>query len=316
VLLVLLAVAFTLLTISARQGDSGPLADGQRAVGSALSPATLALGRVARPFHDAAAWLRESASAQSERNRLERENRQLVAELGTRTLDARENAELLAALNYTRSKSFQALGSYRPVAARVISHSDQLFRRRVWIDQGSSSGIRVNDPVVVGVSPSVVTAGASLVGKVTSVLGGFSEVTLISDPSMAITAVIASRTDGARGSLVPTAGDPSTLQLKDVGKSMDVRQYDLVATAGWADEKLHLRSLYPKGIPIGAVTAVSTTDAQLNKSIQVTPYVDLTSFGTCLVLTNGIPAVAPAPTGPSTGSTTTTTSTATAGGAG
>jgi rod shape-determining protein MreC len=308
VLAALVVVAFALLTISARQGDSGPLADGQRAVGASLAPVSLALSRVARPFHDAADWVRESADAQSQRDRLERQNRQLLAELGTKTLNARENAELLASLNYTRSRSFQALGSYRPVAARVISHSDDLFQRKVWIDQGSSSGIRVNDPVVAGVSPSVVAAGASLVGKVTNVLGAFSEVTLISDPSMAITAVIASRTNGATGSLVPTSGDPSTLELKGVGKGMDVRQYDLVTTAGFLDEQLHLRSLYPRGIPIGAVTAVSTTDTQLNKSIQVTPYVDLSSFGTCLVLTNGVPAVRPS-SGTSTAGTSGATST-------
>lgn len=293
VLLVLVAAAFVLLTISARQGDSGPLADVQRAVGAGLSPVTLALGRVARPFHDGATWIRQSAKAQSERDRLQKENQELRAELGSKTLNARESAELLAALNYTRSKSFQDLGSYRPVAARVISHSDPLFQYKVWIDQGSSSGIRVNDPVVAGVSPSVVATGASLVGKVTNVLGSLSEVTLISDPSMAITAVIASRTNGATGSLVPTAGDPSTLDLKGVAKTADVRPYDLVTTASFMDQQLQLRSLYPLGIPIGAVTAVSTSDSQLNKSIQVTPYVDLTNFYTCLVLTDGVPAPPP-----------------------
>ncbi len=318
VLLALVAGAFALLTVAARQGDSGPLADGQRAVGAGLAPLTLALGRVAKPFHDAADWIHESASAQSQRDRLVRENRQLVAELGSRTLNARENAELLAELNYTRSKSFQSLGSYHPVAARVISHSDELFQRKVWIDQGSSSGIRVNDPVLAGVSPRVVAAGASLVGKVTSVLGSLSEVTLISDPSMAITAIIASRTDGATGSLVPTSGDSSTLELKGVGKASDVRQYDLVTTQGYLDGRLRLRGLYPRGIPIGAITAVSTTDTQLNKSIQVTPYVDLTSFGTCLVLTDGVPAIPTAPetTAAKTGAGTASTPRASTGGAG
>ena len=55
-----------------------------------------------------------------------------------------------------------------------------------------------------------------------------------------------------------------------------------MVTAGWKSEGL--KSLYPKGIPIGVVTGASLTDLSLYWDIQLRPRVDFGSLQNVLVL--------------------------------
>jgi cell shape-determining protein MreC len=66
-----------------------------------------------------------------------------------------------------------------------------------------------------------------------------------------------------------------------------VKPTDLVVTSGFSDPTGELKSYYPRGIPIGAVTYVNQPDNALFKDIRVTPWVDLDAFTSVLVLTSG-----------------------------
>ena len=66
----------------------------------------------------------------------------------------------------------QALEHYDPVRARIVARSPNLFYSEVTIDKGSSAGVAVDQPVI---------NGAGLVGRVTEVTRGYSQVTLITD---------------------------------------------------------------------------------------------------------------------------------------
>ncbi len=89
------------------------------------------------------------------------------------------------------------------------------------IDQGSGSGVSVDDPVV---------DADGLVGKVTQVTPGVSQVTLITDQSSAVAA--RDPQAGVYGIIQAKVGDPQSLVLQDLAANANVQQGDYVVTAG------------------------------------------------------------------------------------
>ena len=281
-LAVLIALSLSLVTVYFREGRDGSLHRTQRWLGATFAPAESVIQRVAQPFRDAGSWFGDVQDARSERDRLRRENERLRQELADRRLDQQTAAELAAELNYVRSPVFPGKDGYTPHVARVLVRTPSLYAQKVMLDQGAAQGIAVGDPVVSGVA-SAGYNGAALVGRVTGVTTDTSEVTLISDASMAVAASVAGH-QGADGVLQPNAGDVTTQVLDFVRKTYTVNGGDFVVTSGFVDTKLDLSSFFPSGIPIGVVTFVSQTDTENYKTIQVTPWVDLQSFRTALVL--------------------------------
>jgi rod shape-determining protein MreC len=285
---ILLVASLGLLTGYYREGDEGPLHRAQLAAADIASPAEGVLRRASQPLRDLAGWVGDVNEARDERDRLAAENAELREELASRTLDEEDAQELRALLGYVRSNTFRELDDYQARAARVRARSPELYSAKVLIDVGTSAGVSVGDPVLGPVSgvEAAGLEGAALAGRVTAVAAGTAEVTLISDPSMAVGAKIVKRR-GADGILQPSAADRSTQVMEQVRKSTLVRPRDLVVTSGFADESGELRSYYPRGIPIGAVTYVNQPDNALWKDIRVTPWVDLEAFTSVLVLIRG-----------------------------
>jgi rod shape-determining protein MreC len=281
----LLALSFALVTVYFREGENGGLHGTQRWLGDAFAPASSVVQRVAQPFRDAGGWAEDVQAARRERDRLREENARLRKQVADTQTDGQLAAELQAELGYVRSDAFPDLGSYTPRSALVIVRSPALFSQKVLLDQGTGAGIQVGDPVVSGVATKDYT-GAALVGRVTAVSHDTADVTLISDPAMAVSASVAGQ-QGADGVLQPNAGDASTQVLDFVGKQYTVQPGNLVVTSGFSDSQLGLASFFPRGIMIGVVSTVSQSDTETYKSIQVTPWVDLRSFRTALVLTQG-----------------------------
>ena len=102
---------------------------------------------------------------------------------------------------------------------------------------------------------------------------------LIVDPQSAVTAAVLGGT--AKGSLVPSSGDPGMLSMLMVGADEVVNQDDTVVTAGYRGP---LEPVLPRGIPIGKVSNVGLSDADTDKTIQVTPFVDFEDLTDVLVL--------------------------------
>jgi len=90
--------------------------------------------------------------------------------------------------------------------------------------------------------------------------------------------------------LVRPGSDSCSLELDDVPKRFAVKVNDVVATSGWQDQSLGVRSRLPPGLPIGVATQVNDPGDALVKVIQVTPLVDLDAFSHVLVLTRKGPA--------------------------
>lgn len=260
VVVLLVIVALALITISFRSPTAGALHDIQGAGSTALRPFQIAATRVAQPFRDAYDYFANASSAESENTVLKRR----IAELRLEVLHNRELAikaqqdERL--LHLEQGSRFPA--DYQAVNAEVTSFPSGPFAHNIEIAAGSSSGVRLNSPVV---------SGDGLVGIVTNVEPQTAVVTLLTDPSTFVAA--RDLQTQIRGML--HTGPGGTLILDQVPKALRVRVGDALVTDGTHNARY--RDLYPYGIPIGRVSHVGATDTAPFLQVQVTPFANLGS---------------------------------------
>jgi rod shape-determining protein MreC len=268
VLGVLVLLSLVLITISFREGETGPLHDAQGAVASVLQPFQVAVERVARPFRDAYGWTASLLDARSEAERLRAENEQIKQQLIQNESTLHENVTLRRLLEYRDSPSFPQ--EFRGVAAEVISRPARAFEQEIVVSAGSDDGVTVNAPVVTA---------DGLVGQVTSLNEGAARVRLLTDESSAVSAV--DLRTGASG-IVRHGPIGDSLFLDYVSKKETVTVGHEIVTAGWRVGGL--ASLYPANIPIGHVTFVGSLDADLYQNVQIASDVDFSSLDSVLVL--------------------------------
>jgi len=259
----LVLLSIVLITIYFREPVGGGLHGVQSTGATVLRPFEVGANRVAQPFRDGYGWFAGVLHAKSENGRLRKEVDAYTA-LATQNANAVEqNAQLKSLLHYVSSPQFPK--NYDYVATDVISRPPAELAQQIGIAAGSSSGIRIDDPVV---------NADGLVGKVTQVAGHSAEVTLLTDPDMMVTSV--DRVTQATG-LVGNGQGRGTLILDRVSKSDNVKPGDLIVTQGFHYKKLS--SIFPAGIPVGIVSSASQNDTDLYWQVQVNPRVD---FGSSL----------------------------------
>jgi rod shape-determining protein MreC len=265
---VLVVLSIALMTIYFREPASGGLHQVQSAGATVLHPFEVAAERVARPFRDLYGYFAGLVHAKSERDKLRSEVDKLRQQAAQNEAAAQENAQLKALLNYHDTP---ALKDYTQVAARVFGTPSSQFDQTILIAAGSSSGIRVHDPVVTQ---------HGLVGDITKVTPDTSLVTLLTDPSSAVSALDPQTDD--RGTIRRGQASGNTLILDRVPIAGRAVRGQAVVTAGTREPSLP--SLYPRGIPIGVITRVGQSDVETFKLIQVQPYVDFGALDSVLVL--------------------------------
>ena len=269
VAILLVLVSLALITVYFRESEEGTLHSAQRIGLSVAMPFEVAGERIARPFRDAWGWASDLIGAKEENARLQEEVDELRQELVRAQTAVSENERIRDLLEFVDGPRFP--DGFDGVATRVVGRPPSAFDQEVLIAAGSSSGIERNDPVVTE---------DGLVGLVTDVTSNGAKVTLLTDQSSAVSAMVLE--SGAAGIVRHGPSDSSALVLDRVGKDELVLEDDLVITAGWRSGKLE--SLYPRGIPIGMVKSVGQQDVDLYKRIQVAPLVDFDSLAEVIVL--------------------------------
>jgi rod shape-determining protein MreC len=271
-----------LLTIYFGESTGGGLHSVQRGALSVLGPIQEGAHRALKPFRDLFGWVGDTIDAKKERDKLVKENDALTKEVTQLKAQQGENVQLKKLLQINQQ---DGLDAYSPIKTLVTSHNSTLFYSRVQIDKGSSAGVRVGQAVV---------NGAGLVGRVSLVTPGYSQVTLVTDESFA-TGV---RVLGPNQQTVveSSPNQPGELELQLVQNPDKVSRGDEVVTDGSTDPKL--RSYYPRNIPIGKVSKIELGEGNLDARIHVTPAVDIGSLEWVEVLTKGSSAqtVAAVPT--------------------
>jgi rod shape-determining protein MreC len=269
-LLLLVAVSVILLTAYFGESPSSPLHTVQRGIVEVLSPVQEGASKALKPVRDVAGWFSDTFHAKSERDQLRREVQTLRGELAQAQSAETQNAQLTKQVGLDASG---ALSSYSPVGARVISRDPTLWYATLEVNKGSDDGIRVDDPV---------TGDGGLVGKISSVAPTVSIVTLITDHAFAVTAQVQDQY-GDTGVLVPDVGNPNQLLLQYLPRRAPIQVGQQVVTAGFKSGALD--SLFPRGIPIGQVSAASQSKLLSSGQVEVKPVVDLRHLDVVQILT-------------------------------
>jgi rod shape-determining protein MreC len=126
--------------------------------------------------------------------------------------------------------------------AEIVYAEKDVFRRRVLVSKGAGSDIRIGQ---------VVMDDAGIVGQITRVYPGLSEVTLITEKDHAVPVQIVR--NGLR-TIVFGSGDISHLSLRYIPVDADVEEGDILATSG-------IDGIYPQGIPVAQVVKVERNSA-------------------------------------------------------
>lgn len=177
-----------------------------------------------------------------------------------------ENRRLLATLDLKN----RFLG--KGIVARVTGYPPAAPYRIITINRGSDDGVRRRAPVV---------SADGLVGQVSRVFPGTSQVLLITDPTSAVDGRL--DPSGARGLVV---GKSLKLGLKRdlyisafeyLSQSTDIAENARVETSG-------MDGVYPPGIPIGRVHARKKKQYDIFQQAEVLPAVDFFKLTEVLVL--------------------------------
>jgi len=273
ILVVLVVACLMLISISISEADDGPLHSIQEGVSSVLSPVGEGASRALKPARDLVDWFDETWEARGENDDLKSQVAGLRSQL-LATQEAAKQADYEDRLGKLIGVS--GLDSFTPVDANVIGRSFSLWYETIKIDAGDSDGVSRNDAVITE---------DGLIGRVSQVTGGSSEVTLITNASGgAVTARVAG--SGPEGLVSGVVGDPGRLDLSLIQGDKEVKDGDRLVTAGFATEG-GLSSRYPADIPIGQVVETIPAEQEQREQVRVEPFADLANLSTVTVLTGG-----------------------------
>jgi len=269
VLVLLVIVSLVLLSTHFSEGEGGPLHSVERGFATVLGPIEEGADRALKPARDLVAWFDETFDARGENEALNAEVQDLRGRLAAAESATKENEQLRKLLKLGPGGG---IAGYEAVTARVIGRSPTVWYSTVTIDRGSSSGLRVDDPVITG---------DGLVGRVTDTTAGTAQVTLITDHRSAVSATVVP--SGPSGVITPEVGDPQDLLLDFIENEREVDEGQTVVTAGWTSGRLS--SVFPYGIPIGEVTEATIGEQETYQRVHVRPFADVRELDFVQVLT-------------------------------
>jgi rod shape-determining protein MreC len=271
----LLAITILLLAFS----SSGPLLELRRGVGFALTPIQDTLRTGTRTFTSL-------FGAFGEINTL----RQQIEELTLRIQTLETDNQRLQGLEIENERLAELLGTktsltYETVAAEVINRLQTDQERVMSLDQGTDSGVALDDPVVA--------SGGALIGRVVEVGPNYSRVQLVTDSRTNVAGLIEStRAIG----LIKGQGE-RPLEMTNIPAADAIEVGESVVTAG-IELDTGIRSTYPKGLLIGTIVHVDRQPDQLFQTALVQPVTNLDRLEYVLVITSyegGLPEDVPSP---------------------
>lgn len=195
---------------------------------------------------------------QNERDALLAERAQLAVGANAARELTRENAELRALLK------LQTRPGQEVVHAALLYQGHDWFAQRITLDRGERAGLRSGLPVV---------DASGLVGQLSRVYPGSSEITLVSSPEQ-LTPVLVERT-GQRG--LAAGSGHGQMELRYMPTHADIRPGDRLLTSG-------IDRVYPAGIPVARVSRVSRPQSSPYLRVEGVPLAGLDRSRAVLVL--------------------------------
>ncbi|MBA6437226.1 MULTISPECIES: rod shape-determining protein MreC [Streptomyces] len=249
-LVLLVAIAFALITVDIRGGEDSPLDGARHAAASVFGPVEDGVASAVDPVGNAVAAVRESGDRHDRVRRLEEENTKLKQRLGNNARDRARSAELDKLLKTAGA------GQYGIKGAQVIGiGAAQGFSWTVTIDMGSGDGIR-RDMTVIN--------GDGLVGRVTTVGSSTATVLLAIDPDF----TVGTRMEGSGELGFATGRGDRSLHVQLLNGKARIKKGDRMVTFGSQADKP-----FVPGVPVGKVVGVDPTGGDLTRTLRVRPYV-------------------------------------------
>jgi rod shape-determining protein MreC len=270
VLVLLVVCSLILLTAYFGESPSSPLHSVQRGFLEVVSPVQDGASRALKPVRDLFGWFGDTLDAKKERDQLRSDLQAARKEAIANAAAAREATQLRKLVGLDQQIGTDQMA---PVTARVITRSPTLWYSTVTINKGTSSGVRVDQPVI---------NGDGLVGTITSTTGNASIVTLITDHTSGVSALV--NESGVAGVIQPAVGNPNDLLLQYIRRGDQIAVNQNVVTAG--SKSARYESLFPPGIPVGRVTKVDNQELDVYQRVHVKPFAQLRKLDVVQVLTD------------------------------
>jgi rod shape-determining protein MreC len=169
----------------------------------------------------------------------------------------------------------QQRANYPTLLAEIAHVERDVFRRKLYLDKGERAGVQAGQ---------VVMDDAGVVGQITRVYPGLSEVTLITDKDHAVPVQVLR--NGLR-TVVFGSGDTTRLVLRYVPNGADIQQGDVLVTSG-------IDGTYPSGLPVARVEQIEHDPAYPFARIYCSPVAGVNRQRQLLILT-GLPPKAEEP---------------------
>lgn len=270
VLVLLVVCSLILLTAYFGESSSSPLHSVQRGFLEVVSPVQDGASRALKPVRDLFGWFGDTLDAKKDRKSLEQQLQAARKEAIANAAAAREATQLRKLVGLDAQIDSTQMD---PVSARVITRSPTLWYATVTINKGTSSGVRVDQPVI---------NGDGLIGTITAATGNASIVTLITDHTSGVSALV--NESGVAGVVQPAVGNPNDLLLEYIRRGDQIAVGQTVVTAG--SKSARYESLFPPGIPVGRVTKVDDQELDVYQRVHVKPFAQLRKLDIVQVLTN------------------------------
>lgn len=261
-------LASVLFIVASRFAVFDPL---ESAVNGAVSPIEQGLRDGSQPIADVVNNLTDVNRLSDENQSLREANARLVAENARLSESEIELRQLQQLINVRETRPEDTF-----VDADVIGAEPSNQKDLISINRGSDNG--VTEGMIV------LTKQGSLAGSISRVYAHTAWVTLISDQTSAVSALV----QGSRVQGVVAGSVDGSLTMEFVQETANVKEGDLVLTSG-------VGGRYPAGELIGQIANVRRSAQELFQSVRVRSLAGLSQLESVLVLSSFVPQGAEGP---------------------
>ncbi|MEU0072332.1 rod shape-determining protein MreC [Streptomyces sp. NPDC006332] len=254
-LVLLVAIAFALITVDIRGGEDSPVDGARRGAATVFGPIEDGMSAAVDPVGNAVSAIRDSGERHDRLAGLEKENAALKAKLGS---DDRNRSRLT---QLDKMLKVAGAGQYGIKGAEVIAiGAAQGFSWTITIDVGANDGI-TRDMTVLN--------GDGLVGRVTTVGPDTATVLLANDPDF----TVGTRMEASDELGFASGQGDRPLRVELLNSKAEIKKGDRLVTFGSQSDKP-----FVPGVPVGVVSRVDPSGGGLTRILYVTPYVSFTKL--------------------------------------
>ncbi|WP_327428694.1 rod shape-determining protein MreC [Streptomyces sp. NBC_01236] len=249
-LVLLIAIAFALITVDIRGGQDSPVDGARQAAATVFGPIENGVSSAVDPVGNAIAAVRDSSDRHDRIAQLEHDNAALKAKLGS---DDRNRSRLK---QLDKMIKVAGEGQYGIKGAEVIAiGAAQGFSWTVTLDVGANDGVK-RDMTVLN--------GDGLVGRVTTVGPNTATVLLANDPDF----TVGTRMESTDELGFASGQGDRPLRVELLNGKAKIKKGDRLVTFGSQADKP-----FVPGVPVGVVSRVDPSGGDLTRTIYVKPFV-------------------------------------------